>query len=252
MPPCESFSSFRSSRLYSSFSNRRPYRTMGDMRPLDVAAFGLTLALQAGCTTSRVEVVRDMTSTLQPDGRIVVLARRDNIGPEPEKSFLKCLTGKLRSRDNRLQAYPEQEFLDALFPWFEPRLAPKKATDLKPILGRTAAVTRLRNTGVRYLVWVEGHTETTDGGGAISCAAGPTGGGCFGFVWWDKDSSYEVTVWDLERAESVGSVSAEAVGTSYLPAVVVPVPLIAMTQSAACEGLSKQLKQLLIPETNAR
>jgi len=176
-----------------------------------------------------------------------VLARRDEQSIEPEASFLKCLVGKLQDKKGRLQIYPEQDFLDALFPWFEPRTAPSQVTGLAPIVSRPAVTRRLEKTGARYLVWVRGQTKTTDGGGAISCGGGPGGGGCFGFAWWDKDSSYEVSVWDLTKGESVGSASAEALGTSYLPAVVVPIPLIARTQTAACNGLSEQLKQLLLP-----
>ena len=205
------------------------------------------LVLLAGCTTSRVEVVRDTASTIPAGGGIVVLARRDGQSIEPEASFLKCLVGKLRDKEGRVQTYPEQDFLDALFPWFEPRTAPKEVTGLTPIVSRSAVTSRLKKTGARYLVWVQGHTETTDAGGAVSCGAGPGGGGCFGFAWWDKDSSYEVSVWDLQKAESVGSASAEALGTSYLPAVIIPIPLIARTQTAACDGLSEQLKQLLMP-----
>ena len=214
--------------------------------PLSLVLSGLVLL--AGCTTSRVEVVRDTHSAAPLAGGIVVLARRDEQSVQPEESFLKCIVKKLRDKGGKLSTYPEQDFLDALFPWFEPRIAPKALSDLTPIIARQAVTARLLETGTRYLVWVEGRTQTTDGGGAISCAAGPAGGGCFGFAWWDKDSSYEVNVWDLAKAESVGSASAEALGTSYLPAVVVPIPLIARTKSAACDGLSEQLRQLLLPQ----
>ena len=33
----------------------------------------------------------------------------------------------------------------------------------------------------------------------MSCAAGPGGGGCFGFAWWQNDSNYEADVWDPAR-----------------------------------------------------
>ncbi len=209
------------------------------------------LVLVSGCTTSRVEVVRDAPMAEPAAGGIVVLARRDDRSVEPEKSFLKCLIKKLEGKDNDLRTYPADAFLDALFPWFEPRTAPKGLAELTPIVERPAVTRRLLETGARYLVWVEGQTETTDGGGAISCTASPGGGGCFGFAWWDKDSSYEISVWDLEKAESVGSASAEALGTSYLPAVVGPIPLIARTQTAACDGLSQQLRRLLAPQAPA-
>jgi hypothetical protein len=40
-------------------------------------------------------------------------------------------------------------------------------------------------------------------------------------------------------------VSADVSGTSYMPAFVVPIPLIARTQSAACSGLARQLSLFL-------
>ena len=75
----------------------------------------------------------------------------------------------------------------------------------------------------------------------MSCAVGPGGGGCFGFVWWDTASVYEANIWDLQKARSVGAVSADASGMSYVPALLVPVPLIARTQNAACKGVAEQL-----------
>lgn len=68
-------------------------------------------------------------------------------------------------------------------------------------------------------------------------------------MWWEKDSSYEASIWDLKRARSVGLISAEASGTSYLPAIIVPIPLIARTQAAACDGLAEQLKGFLVQDT---
>ena len=76
----------------------------------------------------------------------------------------------------------------------------------------------------------------------MSCALGPTGAGCFGFAWWQNDSKYEATVWDIKDSANEGNISAEYSGTSFLPAIVVPVPLFARTQAKACKGLSDQLK----------
>ena len=57
-------------------------------------------------------------------------------------------------------------------------------------------------------------------------AAGPGGGGCFGLAWWENDSSYEAAIWDIRDGKSAGAVSADVKGTSVIPAVIVPVPLI--------------------------
>ena len=37
-------------------------------------------------------------------------------------------------------------------------------------------------------------------------------------------------------------------GTSFLPAVVVPIPLLARTQAKACKGLSDQLKLFIVDD----
>ena len=39
--------------------------------------------------------------------------------------------------------------------------------------------------------------------------------------------------------------SSDASGTSYMPAVVIPVPLIARVQASACNGLGNQLRTFL-------
>jgi uncharacterized RmlC-like cupin family protein len=82
----------------------------------------------------------------------------------------------------------------------------------------------------------------------MSCAAGPGGGGCFGFAWWQNDSKYEASVWDLQGLEDTGKVSTDVSGTSFLPAIVIPIPLIARTQAHACGGLADQLKLFIIGE----
>ena len=80
------------------------------------------------------------------------------------------------------------------------------------------------------------------------CAAGPGGGGCFGFAWWQNDANYDAAVWDLSGLEDAGTVSADVSGTSFLPAIVVPIPLIARTQSKACNALADQLKLFIVAE----
>lgn len=205
-------------------------------------------SLLIGCSTSRVEVSRHAPLSVDNDESIVILARRDNVGPEPEKSFIGCLSKALADDDTRLSLYPEQQFVDELFPWFEPRTAPATPEDLSQLLSRQAVARKIKVTGVRYVLWVEGDTETVDKGGTLTCGVGPGGGGCLGFVWWDKDSSYEVVIWDLEQVKAVGAISTEVLGTSYLPAVIVPIPLIARTQNTACKGLAQQLEAVLVAD----
>jgi hypothetical protein len=86
----------------------------------------------------------------------------------------------------------------------------------------------------------------TDSAGSMTCSVTTAGAGCFGFLTWENDSSYEATVWDVRSGSAVGRVSSDAIGTSYIPAVVVPVPLIARVQNSACNSLSQQLKTFIL------
>jgi hypothetical protein len=107
---------------------------------------------------------------------------------------------------------------------------------------------RIAEQKIRYIVWLDGDTERVAGGGSLSCAAGPGGGGCFGFAWWQNDADYEASVWDLDEQESAGTVTTDVSGTSFMPALVVPIPLIARAQSKACKSLSDQLQHFIISD----
>lgn len=214
-------------------------------RLTNVAILALVIGNLAGCSTSRVEVARHTETTLGSNEAIVILARRTTTGRQIEETFMHCLTRAL-SRDTALNLYPERDFIDRLFPWFEPRTAPTTLDELPRLLDRPGVLEEISELGIRYLVWVDGTTEKGDGGGGLTCTVAPTGGGCLGFVWWEKESAYEASIWDLKSRGSVGQVSAEVSGTSYLPAFIVPIPLIARTQTTACKGLADQLAELLV------
>jgi hypothetical protein len=209
-----------------------------------IASLTLVWAVTA-CTTARIDVARHSSASIDADEGVVILARQHDGGQDTEESFMDCVTRALADGEAPISLYPEHAFVDALFPWFEPRSAPTTPEALPALLNRPGVGEKITDIGVRYLVWVDGNSERVDGGGGMSCAVGPGGGGCLGFVWWDTAAAYEAVIWDLQGAESLGAVSADATGMSYVPALIVPVPLIARTQAAACKGLAEQLKGLL-------
>ncbi len=83
----------------------------------------------------------------------------------------------------------------------------------------------------------------------MTCSISVTGAGCFGFLSWENDSSYEATIWDIKSGNSVGKVSSDANGTSFMPAVIVPIPFIARVQTGACNSMSDQLKTFITKES---
>jgi hypothetical protein len=212
-------------------------------RGLMVAALAAGLS---GCVTSRVEDVRQEATGITPGDGVVIMAKSYHLGNETEADFIACVGEEIGEGDSGLRVIPHNEFVDALFPWFEPRTAPAETKGLPELMQRPGVADMIAEKGVRYVVWLDGSTDRVAGGGSMSCAAGPGGGGCFGFAWWQNDAKYEASVWDLQGLEDAGTVSADVSGTSFLPAIVIPIPLIARTQSHACGGLAEQLKLFIV------
>ena len=219
-----------------------------DLAALKTACTALLCVSLSACVTSRIEDTREGVTGLNEGEGVVIMAKSYHLGNETENAFIECVGDSMGRGASGLRVIPNREFVDALFPWFEPRTAPADTKGLPDLMSRPGVPEMIRDKGVRYVIWLDGDTDRVAGGGSLSCAAGPGGGGCFGFAWWQNDAKYEASVWDLTGLEDAGTVSADFSGTSFLPAIVVPIPLIARTQSKACRGLSDQLKLFIVDE----
>ena len=210
--------------------------------------------LASSCTKSLVNEVTNGTISYNNEELIVVLSRQPHVvGREgAEDEFMECLDSHLTNGEKPLRIFPESVFLNETFPWFEPRNELFREEYLVKVLNKPIVNDRLDLMGIRYIVWIDGHTVVPDEGGSIGCSLGPMGGGCFGFVWWDKQSNYEAIIWDIKSMEEVGRISADVTGKSYMPAVFIPIPLVARTQHEACEGLSTQLREFFGNNTYGR
>jgi len=214
------------------------------VKPAFLVTLLAMVLLQAACTTTQIDEKRVTAANVGDNDAIVVLGRRHNSDYETEPDFIRCI-GRGVGRTG-VRIIPELEFMNSLYPWFEPRTAPMGIKRLQSLMQMPVFAQRVREMNLHYIVWIDGSTETVDSMGSISCAIGPGGGGCIGFGSWEDDSTYEATVWDVQQMQSIATISAEAEGTSYMPALIVPVPLIARVQAAACEGLSAQLQKLFV------
>lgn len=203
--------------------------------------FLLGLAL-ASCSSTTVDEFRLGETGIESHESIVILGRRQASEYETRAEFVNCVGNKVNKGANSINVVPEQVFVDALFPWFEPRTAPLRTQDLEKLMSQNVVAKKINEFGIRYIVWVDGFTETTDRAGSISCAIGPGGGGCFGFGSWEDDSQFDARIWDVNAMASVGTISTDATGQSYMPAIFVPIPLLARVEAHACSSLADQLK----------
>ena len=209
-----------------------------------VISYVLTCFL-ASCTSTTVDEFRQGETGIESDESVVILGRRQASDFETKSDFVECVGKGMSQGENAISVVPEREFVDAMFPWFEPRTAPLRATDLEQLLAEDVVAQKMNEFGIRYMVWVEGFTETTGRTGSISCTVGPGGGGCFGFGTWEDDANFDARVWDVNSLRNVGTINADATGQSYLPALVVPIPLIARVETNACNRLAAQLKDFV-------
>ena len=197
--------------------------------------------LITSCSTTRIDQEVNAAYSIKDGESIVVLSDSYHTGNKTENDFMDCLNRSLSKKQDQFNIISTTEFQNIFYPWFEPSTAPQNIEDLPKVLGKQIIKDKLDELEIKYLVKVTGETKTNASSGALSCAAGPGGGGCFGFAWWDDTSSYEASVWDLSQEASVGSLSANVSGTSVIPAIVIPIPILARTQSNACEGLTQQI-----------
>ena len=199
-----------------------------------------------GCVNTTIQEVREANTSLGSTESIVILSRKHKTSGETENDFVSCVSGKTGSGEDGLSVMSERDFMDELFPWFEPRTAPLNMKDLTDVISRPLISEKIRAIGVRYLVWVEGTTQRSEESGALQCTV-VSGGipACFGFLSWESGSDYEASVWDINRGINVGKVSSEASGTSIVPAIIVPIPFIARVQNQACISLAEQLKTFI-------
>ena len=205
----------------------------------------IIVAAVASCTSTTVDEFRQGATSIESDESVVILGRRQASDFETKSDFVECVGERISEGENAISVIPEREFIDAMFPWFEPRTAPLRAGDLEQLLAEDVVAQKMNEFGIKYMVWVEGFTETTGRTGSISCTVGPGGGGCFGFGTWEDDANFDARVWDVTSLKNVGTINTDATGQSYLPALVVPIPLIARVETNACNRLAAQLKDFV-------
>ncbi len=209
------------------------------------ALLPLLVVLLASCTSTTVDEFRQGPTGINSDESVVILGRRHSSDYETRAEFVDCVGERMTTGNDALSVIPEKQFVDAMFPWFEPRTAPLRTRDLERLMSEPVVADKMAEFGVRYMVWLDGFTETSGRTGTISCTVGPGGAGCFGFGSWEDDSTFDARVWDVASLQNVGTISTDATGQSYVPALVIPIPLIARVEANACIRLADQLKQFV-------
>ena len=112
--------------------------SMSSMTPWLGAIWGIvTVTLLAGCVTNTVQEVREASTGISATESVVVLGRRTRpSSAETELDFISCVSKNIGKGSDKIGVIAEQDFLDAMFPWFEPRTAPVNTSDLPQLIGQ--------------------------------------------------------------------------------------------------------------------
>ncbi len=204
------------------------------------------IVLLTGCVTATVdEAVFNAPTEGLGDATVVILGRRHASDYDTEPEFVKCVAKHVSSRDKSINVLGELEFVNALYPWFEPRTAPLHPEDIDRLMQQAPVARKMDELKTEYMIWIDGNMVRTNSAGSMACAIGPGGGGCFGFGTWGDEADYEAVIWDFTDRAEVGRVHTNTSGQSYMPALIIPIPIIARVKGAACDGIGEQILKFL-------
>src|SRR5436189_153375 len=175
------------------------------VRSQSVLAFAAIVALP-GCMQSRVDESRELHTHIEKSEAVVILPKPQVEGAAAEEGFVDCVGGGLAGHgDSAIAVRRHNEFVDSTVPWFEPGTAPWRPEAIEQLLTRPGLAEKVAASHVRYIVWMDGGSRKTDGGGSIACGAAPGAAGCIGFGWWEKETSYEATIWEDRKSTRLNS-----------------------------------------------
>jgi hypothetical protein len=92
------------------------------------------LFLQSACTSTTVDEFRQGQTGITTEESVVILGRRQGNEYETREEFVGCVGDRVSSGKDAITVIPEREFIDAMFPWFEPRTAPIGISNLERLM----------------------------------------------------------------------------------------------------------------------
>ena len=139
------------------------------MLPAPAAALIVAAGL-SGCVTSTVdEMVFNEPIEGIGDATVVILGRRHASDYETEFDFIECIADHIVARDGSIEILDEIEFINSMYPWFEPRTAPLRPADIDKLMQQQPVAEQLANLKLEYMIWVDGSTVQTNSAGSMTC-----------------------------------------------------------------------------------
>ena len=96
----------------------------------------IAAASSTACVTSTVQDARQGLTGINEGESVVIMAKSYHLGNETEAKYISCIEDNLSRGSKGLRVIPHDQFVDSLFPWFEPRTAPAQTKNLAKLMAR--------------------------------------------------------------------------------------------------------------------
>ena len=209
------------------------------MKNINILILAIIISLFS-CMKSQIEDSLITSSHLYQATTITILSKNPD-----DNDFAECLQKELKKDLPNLTVIHEDRFRDALFPWFEYRTAPKDAKELSVTLKKSFIRSQLESIGVEILVYVHGETSQSNLDGPGFCGGGYGGAGCLGYVSADRETHIATTIWNLKEGISLGNTDIHFQGKLRMPMLIIPIPIPAFTEGAACSETAMRISDRL-------
>lgn len=181
---------------------------------------------------------------LRAPGLAVAIFYSEAVAPGTTKamgeSMVACVADGIRERMPTLRIVPADEFARHVFPELEPTAAPLGQESLATLAADPVFRQRAAETGVGYLITVEGQTTET--------SSGPMRGGIVLLEVRDRTSVMTARVYDLRAPGAAGTISAEVSGRPFFGVGQIP-PFFyfspSFTETRACRKLGSAVGEFL-------
>lgn len=138
---------------------------------------------------------------------------------------------------------PAAALRDALFPWFDPAVAPREPDQIRSVLAMPAVRDRLQAMGVGRLVLLTARDGERVDDDALACLAGFNAAMCFGRYSQRNGYVVDLSVWDVGASGPRAAGSASFSRTIGVLGVVVPIPYTYANADAFCEALKAVVRE---------
>jgi hypothetical protein len=155
--------------------------------------------------------------------------------------FAECVQRGLKKDFSKITFIPGERFREALYPWFEPRTAPKEISKLSALLSKPLIREQIEALGVELLIYVHGDTYQ----GNFTGFGGGSGQIVVGYSASERKTHMWTTVWNLKEKSRIGDIEVNFQGTVHLPWLGIPILIPAFTESSACSETVKRISNSL-------